>query len=126
MQQAMKYTIHSEIQIAATPEQVWQVFGDFAGWGKWNDFCVLPVVPERVGKRCRAVFYLDSGCMKQSPHNPEVGSDSTSTVHMFSTAVLAAAQMSLLYTAVSTRSIEPSNACTEKQKCFPVLNTKQR
>lgn len=71
----LKYNIHSEIEIEATPQQVWEVFGDFAGWGSWNDFVVLPVVPERVGKRCRAVFYLESGCMKQTSHDPEVCAD---------------------------------------------------
>jgi hypothetical protein len=72
MENLLTYSIDSQIIIEASPEQVWRVFGDFANWGKWNDFMELPVVPEKVGKRCHAVFYLDEGCMKKSPHDPEV------------------------------------------------------
>ena len=68
----LKYAIDTETEIEASAEQVWQVFGDFAGWESWNDFAKLPVVPERVGKRCRVQFFLESGCMKQSMHDPEV------------------------------------------------------
>jgi hypothetical protein len=74
MLQKLTYRIDSEIEIEATPEQVWKVFGDFASWGKWNDFMELPVVPERAGKHCRVLFHLDGGCMKESPHDPEVRS----------------------------------------------------
>jgi hypothetical protein len=66
------YKIDSEIEIEATPEQVWKVFGDFASWGKWNDFTVFKEVPEQVGKRCQVVFHLDGGCMKSTSHDPEV------------------------------------------------------
>lgn len=72
--QLTRYRIDSEIEIEATPEQVWKVFGDFGNWDKWNDFMILPVAPERVGKHCRVLFRLDGGCMKESPHDPEVRS----------------------------------------------------
>lgn len=72
VKQLTRYHIDSEIEIEATPEQVWKVFGDFGNWDKWNDFMILPVAPERVGKHCRVLFRLDGGCMKESPHDPEV------------------------------------------------------
>jgi hypothetical protein len=72
--QLARYRIDSEIEIEATPEQVWKVFGDFGNWDKWNDFMILPVAPERVGKHCQVLFRLDGGCMKESPHEPEVRS----------------------------------------------------
>jgi hypothetical protein len=74
LKQLLRYKIDSEIEIEATPEQVWKVFGDFANWDKWSDFMVFSVVPEKVGKHCRVLFRLDGGCMKETPHDPEVSS----------------------------------------------------
>lgn len=70
--QAMRYRIDSEIEIEATSEQVWKVFGDFGSYSKWNDFQVFKKVPEAVGKKCEVVFHLEGGCMKTSSHDPEV------------------------------------------------------
>ncbi len=72
LQELMRYQVDSEIDIEATPEQVWKVFGNFASWGEWNDFAVFDKVPLAVGKRCKVVFHLDGGCMKTSLHDPEV------------------------------------------------------
>lgn len=67
------YRIDTELEIAAAPQQVWAVFGDFARWGDWNDFMELgPAVPEKVGGTCRVLFHLEGGCMKTSKHEPEV------------------------------------------------------
>eukprot|EP00775_Hariotina_reticulata_P006030 gene6030-6268_t len=40
--------IDTELVIPASPAQVWAVFGDFAKWGEWNDFMVLPIVPKKI------------------------------------------------------------------------------
>jgi hypothetical protein len=64
--------IDTELVIPASPAQVWSVFGDFANWGQWNDFMVLPITPSKVGKPCRVLFHLDGGCIKRSVHDPEV------------------------------------------------------
>jgi len=72
--------INTELVIPASPEQVWAVFGDFANWGQWNDFMVLPVAPEKVGKCCRVMFRLDGGCVRKSVHDPEVKQDDSMLV----------------------------------------------
>ena len=45
-------TLHTEIEIAASPEQVWRVLTDFASYGEWNTFIRQldgrPVVGERL------------------------------------------------------------------------------
>ncbi|KAF6264958.1 hypothetical protein COO60DRAFT_1185333 [Scenedesmus sp. NREL 46B-D3] len=64
--------IDTELVIPASPAQVWSVFGDFANWGQWNDFMVLPITPSTVGKNCRVLFHLDGGCIKRSVHDPEI------------------------------------------------------
>jgi hypothetical protein len=68
--------IDTELVIPASPAHVWAVFGDFAKWGEWNDFMVLPIVPKKVGETCRVQFKLDGGCIRKSVHDPEVSSKS--------------------------------------------------
>lgn len=64
--------IDTELVINAPPSAVWAVFGDFANWGSWNDFMVLPVPPTKPGRHCRVLFHLDGGCVRHSTHDPEV------------------------------------------------------
>jgi hypothetical protein len=64
--------IHTELVIPATPAEVWEVLGDFAHWGDWNDFCWFTKVPTKVGQTCEVKFLLNTRCMKISTHDPEV------------------------------------------------------
>ena len=72
LEAAMTCKIDTELVIPASPAQVWAVFGDFANWGEWNDFMVLPVPPKCVGKHCRVLFRLEGGLINKSVHDPEV------------------------------------------------------
>lgn len=64
--------VNTELLIPASPEEVWDVFGDFANWGTWNDFMVLPIAPSKVGQHCKVEFCLEGGCIRRSIHSPEV------------------------------------------------------
>jgi hypothetical protein len=56
----------------ATPEQVWEVFADFASWPRWCTFMTFLEAPLAVGKRCGVVCKLSQGPMKTSTHWPMV------------------------------------------------------
>lgn len=56
----------------ATPEQVWEVFADFASWRRWCTFMTFLEPPSAVGKRCGVVCKLSQGAMKASTHWPMV------------------------------------------------------
>lgn len=70
MQEAGSYRIDTDIEIEATAEQVWKVFGDFKHWGRWNKFVMFKAEP-KVYERCR-IGFLHKDCRKSSTFNPEV------------------------------------------------------
>jgi hypothetical protein len=54
-------SIRKEIEIDATPEEVWEVLTDFAAYGEWNPFITSIETSGVVGERLRATLSLGGG-----------------------------------------------------------------
>ena len=46
----MNHELHTEIDIDATPEAVWQVLTDLDGWADWNPFITSSIGKAAVGE----------------------------------------------------------------------------
>jgi hypothetical protein len=47
----MHHELHTEIDIDATPETVWQVLTDLEGWAEWNPFITSSVGKPEAGEK---------------------------------------------------------------------------
>jgi hypothetical protein len=61
--------VGTEIEIDATPERVWQVLTDYAGWSEWNPLLYRAVGRLGVGERVEIAF--------QGPGSKEVSAPCT-------------------------------------------------
>ncbi|MBB5021947.1 SRPBCC domain-containing protein [Desulfurispira natronophila] len=64
------HQIETSVDIQATPQQVWQVLTDFAGYAQWNPFMVSIDGKAKVGSRLQVRLQLDAN--RQMPISPKI------------------------------------------------------